>query len=144
MNIQRKRRMQCLIILMISSLLTAGLIVYALKKNINLYFTPSQVMQNQVPLQVPIRIGGMVVKGSLLRKQDLSYSFQISDYEHSLLVLYTGIFPDLFKEGQGVVARGRLVENSHGGEKIFMAEEILAKHDEHYMPPLKQDIRNLQ
>ena len=108
-----------------------GLVLYALRGNVNLYFTPTQVFNNEVPQGRSFRIGGLVEDGSVKRDPDgLTVRFVITDTHKSFPVVYKGILPDLFKEGKGVVAQGRL-----GPDGVFHATEVLAKHDENYMPP---------
>jgi cytochrome c-type biogenesis protein CcmE len=108
-----------------------GLLTYALRQNINLYFTPYQIAKAKAPTGKMLRAGGMVLKGTVNRaKDELKVSFAITDYKANIQVTYRGILPDLFREGQGVVVRGRL--NKLG---VLEAEEVLAKHDESYMPP---------
>lgn len=127
------RRRKLLAISLIAMLLTiaAALVLYALKQNINLFYAPTQVAEGRAPLNHPIRLGGMVVKGSVLRgRADLHVHFQLTDFKHTVAVDYEGILPDLFREGQGIVALGRLVSRNQ-----FIASEVLAKHDENYMPP---------
>lgn len=118
--------------------LAVGLVLYSLKGNVNLYFTPSDVFDGKAPVGKSFRIGGLVEEGSIKREKDgLSVSFAITDTHKTIPVIYTGILPDLFKEGKGVVAQGRMEE---GG--IMRAEEVLAKHDENYMPPEAMDAMN--
>jgi len=126
----RKRKL--IMFLLILSILgsATGLVLYALEQNINLFYTPTQIAGGNAPFNKVIRAGGMVVKGSVVRGGDLSVQFQITDYQHTVDVTYRGILPDLFREEQGIVALGRLLDNNH-----FNAREILAKHDENYMPP---------
>jgi cytochrome c-type biogenesis protein CcmE len=112
------------------------LTLFALSKNINLFYTPSQLAQEKISQQRPIRIGGMVVKNSVIRNQDLAVEFVITDFNQQIKVKYAGILPDLFKEGQGVVAQGVL--NADGS---FKATQVLAKHDEKYMPPEIADLK---
>ncbi len=109
----------------------ATLALKALQSNIAYFFSPSQVLANEAPRDRTIRVGGLVEKGSLERKADgLSMDFRVTDNKQTVTVRYTGILPDLFSEGRGVVTRGRL-----GADNLFVAEEVLAKHDEAYMPP---------
>ena len=111
-----------------------GLVLYALRGNVNLYFTPTQVFNKEVPSGRSFRIGGLVEKGSLKREKDgLTVNFVITDLHKSIPVVYKGILPDLFKEGKGVVAQGKVVAN------VMVADEVLAKHDENYMPPEAAD-----
>jgi len=112
-----------------------GLVLYALRGNVNLYFTPTQVFNNEVPTGRSFRIGGLVEAGSLKREQDgLTVNFVITDTHKSIPVVYKGILPDLFKEGKGVVAQGKVATNG-----VMIADEVLAKHDENYMPPEAAD-----
>jgi cytochrome c-type biogenesis protein CcmE len=112
-----------------------GLVLFALKNNVSLYFTPTQVYNKEAPQARNFRIGGMVEEGSVQRQKDgLSVHFKITDTANAMEVEYKGILPDLFKEGKGVVAQGKLNEHN-----VFVAEEVLAKHDENYMPPEAMD-----
>jgi cytochrome c-type biogenesis protein CcmE len=107
------------------------LVLTAFQQNLVFFFTPSQVAANEAPVGKAFRIGGMVEEGSLKRGGDgLTVQFMVTDTAKSIPVKYTGILPDLFKEGKGVVAQGRL-----GPDGVFQATEVLAKHDENYMPP---------
>ena len=111
--------------------LGAWLVLSAFEKNLVFFFTPSQVVAGQAPHNRSFRIGGMVEKGSLQRQADgVTVSFWVTDTVQRVRVHYRGMLPDLFKEGKGVVAQGKLGPNS-----TFAAEEVLAKHDENYMPP---------
>ena len=112
-----------------------GLVLYALRGNVNLYFTPTQVSNNEVPQGRSFRIGGLVEEGSIKREKDgLTTSFVITDTNKKIPVTYKGILPDLFKEGKGVVAQGKVEADG-----VMHAEEVLAKHDENYMPPEAAD-----
>ena len=127
--IRRKRLSIILLVLMVIGLAVA-LVLYALRQNINLFYTPSQIVNNEAPHGVTIRVGGLVVDGSFKQEGDsLKSLFNVTDIENTVTIAYEGILPDLFKEGQGVVARGQL-----GQDAVFIAEEVLAKHDENYMP----------
>ena len=111
--------------------IAAALVLNAFQSNLVFFFSPSQVLANEAPRSKAFRIGGMVEQGSLKRENDgLTVHFRVTDTVQTVPVTYTGILPDLFKEGKGVVAQGRL--NPDGG---FQATEVLAKHDENYMPP---------
>ena len=111
--------------------IAALLAISALRSNIAYFFSPSQVMANEAPGNALFRLGGLVVKDSLARQSDgLTVTFDVTDNAETVKVSYTGILPDLFGEGQGVVTKGRM-----GPDGVFMAEEVLAKHDESYMPP---------
>ena len=110
---------------------SVSLAVMASRENIMFYFDPTQVIEGKAPLAKRFRIGGMVVKGSVERKAgDLQVRFVLTDFAHQVPVEYTGVLPDLFREGQGIIAHGTM--NSRGA---FVADEVLAKHDEKYMPP---------
>ena len=99
--------------------------------NLLFYRSPSQITNSEFPDNYVFRVGGVVLDGSLIKSKDtMNVKFAITDYEQNLDITYTGILPDLFREGQGVVIRGKL-----GDDGIFYAEEVLAKHDETYMPP---------
>lgn len=111
--------------------LAAMLILNAFQSNMVFFYTPSQVAKGEVPKHTGFRIGGLVEAGSLKRGDDgLTVNFVITDTAHSVPVTYKGVLPDLFKEGKGVVAQG-----SVGADGVFVASEVLAKHDENYMPP---------
>ena len=109
----------------------AGLVLNAFRGNVVFFFSPSQIAAKEAPVETTFRVGGMVEKGSLKRRADgLTVEFVVTDTAQSIPVVYKGILPDLFKEGKGVVAQGRL-----GPDGAFHASEVLAKHDENYMPP---------
>ncbi len=129
MSPTQKKRLIVVISLVGGISIAVTLILYALSHNINLFYTPTQLAQSTVPETKTIRVGGMVVKNSIVRGNNLEVGFVITDFNQALQIKYTGILPDLFKEGQGVVALGRLENGS------FNASQILAKHDEKYMPP---------
>ena len=126
----RRQRMLLIGLVLGGMLVAAGFAYRAFQENLLYFFSPTQVAAGEAPERV-FRLGGMVVKDSVVREPgSLTMSFVVTDYAHSIPVRYTGVLPDLFGEGQGVVVRGRL--ESAGG---FVAEEVLAKHDENYMPP---------
>jgi cytochrome c-type biogenesis protein CcmE len=113
-----------------------GLVLYALKQNINLFYSPTQITQGLAPLHHRIRLGGLVEEGSLHKDpQSLKVTFQITDRTKMIPVEYTGVLPDLFREKQSVVVEGQLETSNH-----FIAEQVLAKHDEKYMP---REVRDL-
>lgn len=131
MNPARKRKILILLFALVVLSLAAGLVLYALRQNISLFYTPTQVAAGQAPLQHAIRIGGMVEKGSFIRASTgLAVEFKVTDFTKTVTVLHTGILPDLFREEQGVVVEGLLLDNQH-----FQATRVLAKHDANYMPP---------
>jgi len=110
----------------------AALVLGALQSNVAFFFTPTQVAAGEAPKDRAFRVGGMVREGSLRREQ-MTASFVVTDTARDVTVRYTGILPDLFKEGKGAVVQGRL-----GADGQFVATEVLAKHDENYMPPEAQ------
>ena len=127
----RRQRLYVVLFVVLFSSVAIGLVMYALRGNINLFYPPAEVVAGKAPVGRQIRVGGMVVKDSVQRAADsLQVNFQLTDFQASVPVVYTGILPDLFAEGQGAVASGVLNEDG-----VFEATEILAKHDENYMPP---------
>ncbi|RBW50012.1 cytochrome c maturation protein CcmE [Marinobacter sp. F3R11] len=127
----RKKRLTIVLFLLAGLSIAVALTTYALRQNINLFYDPSQITAGEAPLDVRIRAGGMVEEGSVKRdSESLKVEFLVTDFNASVPVEYVGILPDLFAEGQGIVAMGKL--NSEGR---FVADQILAKHDENYMPP---------
>lgn len=133
MNTIRKRRVYWVILLVLGSLLATFLVLKALRQNVNLFYTPTQIVAGEVVVKEgrAIRIGGMVQKKSLAQEEGLTVRFVITDFNQAITVQYTGILPDLFKEGQGVVVLGYLNQ----ANQVFIADQVLAKHDENYMPP---------
>lgn len=131
----RQKRLVYILVALGAVGLAVGLVLNALKDNVSLYFTPTQVYNKEVPQERSFRIGGLVENGSLKREGDgLTVHFVITDLKKSLPVVYKGILPDLFKEGKGVVAEGKMEADG-----VMHASEVLAKHDENYMPPEAAD-----
>ena len=130
MNPKRKLRLVIVLGGLAALGLATGLMTYAMRENINLFYTPSQVAAGEAPFDKRIRVGGLVVVGSLKRGDGLSVTFDITDNAETIKVHYDGILPDLFREGQGIIANGKMM-----GDNLVEAEEVLAKHDEKYMPP---------
>ena len=136
MNPRRQKRLA--VVLGVFSLIAVaiGLMLFALNENIDLFYTPSEIIEGKAGAQPPqvgqrLRIGGMVVPGTVNRDpQSLAVSFDLVDVGEAVTVTYSGILPDLFREGQGIVATGVLT-----GARLIEAHEVLAKHDEEYMPP---------
>lgn len=127
----RKKKLILLLSTAFIATLVVSLVLYALRQNISLFYSPTQVATGEAPLNHPIRIGGMVEKGSLQRqKKALAVRFRVTDFSNTVEVEYVGVLPDLFREGQGIVAEGQLSDSGH-----FKASSVLAKHDENYMPP---------
>ena len=132
MKTHRRNRLIAVVGLIAAAGAATAFALLALNENINLFYSPEQIVAGEAPSDRMIRAGGMVLAGSVERSStDLSVDFVISDMRDSeVRVRYSGILPDLFREGQGIVARGKLNEDG-----VFVAEEVLAKHDENYMPP---------
>ena len=127
----RRKRLFVVLAILGGVAASVTLAVLASRENIMFYYDPSQVVGGQAPLAKRFRIGGMVVQGSVARKPgDLQVRFVVTDFAHQVPVEYTGVLPDLFREGQGIIAHGTM--NASGA---FVADEVLAKHDEKYMPP---------
>lgn len=139
---KHRRKKLGLIVLLILGVGTAvGMVTMALKENINLFFSPSQIIAGEAPQGHTFRLGGMVRTGSVKRSNtNLEVVFEVTDTAKSVPVSYTGILPDLFREGQGIVAQGKL-----RADGTFVASEVLAKHDENYMPPeAAEAVKNAQ
>jgi len=131
MHPQRKQKLFIILFMLGGIALAVGLMLVALKENINLFYTPQQIADGEAPKHKTLRAGGMVVEGSVTRAEDdLTVQFNVTDGKAEVTIQYTGILPDLFREGQGIVALGQLND-----QNIFVASEVLAKHDENYMPP---------
>ena len=127
----RKQRLIVVSLVVVLSSAAVGLVAFALRDNINLFYPPADVVAGKAPVDRSIRLGGMVVEGSIERSDtELDTIFWVTDYEASVPVRYGGILPDLFAEGEGVVAEGVLDDNG-----MLIATQVLAKHDENYMPP---------
>lgn len=131
MNPIRKKRLYIVLAILAGVGIAVALALSALQQNINLFYTPTQIAQGEAPQDTRIRAGGMVAEKSLKRTGDsLDVEFVVTDFTHNVTIRYRGILPDLFREGQGIVALGKL--NAQGE---LIADEVLAKHDEKYMPP---------
>ena len=131
MNPVRKKRLLIVLAILAGVGIAVGLALSALQQNINLFYTPTQIAAGEAPQGTRIRAGGMVKKGSLERSADsLDVQFVVTDFAKEVTIHYRGILPDLFREGQGIVALGKL-----DGAGVLVADEVLAKHDEKYMPP---------
>ena len=134
MHPKRKKRLLLAGVILVGVGLAAGLTLTALQQNINLFYSPSQVIAGEVPDNATFRIGGMVVNNSVIRSEsDLNVAFNLTDTAKTVTVSYNGILPDLFREGQGIVALGKM-----DGD-VFSASQVLAKHDETYMSPEVSD-----
>jgi len=128
----RQKRIALIVGGLASLAIAAGLVLNALDSNIALYVTPSEIAAGKSPQGKAFRIGGMVKEGSI-KRQDMTVRFIVTDTVKEIPVAYTGILPDLFRDGKGAVVQGRL-----GSDGVFVATEVLAKHDENYMPPEAQ------
>ncbi|MFO1284532.1 MAG: cytochrome c maturation protein CcmE [Burkholderiales bacterium] len=127
----RHRRFAWILVGLAALGVAVALVLNAFRSNLVFFFSPSQVVANEAPVGRPFRIGGLVEVGSVVRETNsLSVKFVVTDTAQRVTVVYTGLLPDLFKEGKGVVAQGSL-----GPDGVFRATEVLAKHDENYMPP---------
>jgi cytochrome c-type biogenesis protein CcmE len=127
----RRKRLFIVMAIVAGVGIAAALAVQAFRDNMMLFFDPTQIAAGEAPRGRPFRIGGMVTQGSVTREPgSLEVRFVVTDFQNSVPVSYTGVLPDLFREGQGVVAHGKLNESG-----LFVADEVLAKHDENYMPP---------
>ena len=127
-SIKKQRRVQILLVAAAALILATALIGYAMRDGINFFRSPSQVMENPPPATETFRLGGLVEEGSIQRGQGETVRFRVTDGGATIPVAYTGVLPDLFGENQGMIGTGKLVEGT------FVASEILAKHDETYMP----------
>ncbi len=126
----RQKRMTLVIGIIVGVSIAGALALTAFRQNVTFFFDPTQVADGKVPSGERFRLGGMVTKGSVQRAPgSLEVLFVVTDFKHEVPVSYTGVLPDLFREGQGVVAHGRMSGST------FVADEVLAKHDEKYMPP---------
>ncbi|HQQ74689.1 MAG TPA: cytochrome c maturation protein CcmE [Pseudomonadales bacterium] len=130
----RKQRLLVIIAIIVTSSVAIGLITFALRENMNLFFPPADILNGKAPEGREIRLGGFVDKGSIQRTSNsLDVHFSIGDGQNSIPVIYTGILPDLFAEEQAAIAKGKW------DGKVFTATEVLAKHDENYTPPEIRD-----
>ena len=131
MTPKRKQRLIFVLVLIIGFGAAVGLSLFAFQKNLLYFYSPSQIASGEVESGQMFRLGGLVVEGSVIRDSDgITTQFDLTDTADSITVRYTGLLPDLFREGQGIVAQGKI--NTQG---VFVAQEVLAKHDENYMPP---------
>ena len=127
----RRKRLFVVLAILGGVAASVSLAMMASRENLMFYYDPSQIAAGKAPTTKRFRVGGMVVKGSVSRKPgDLEVKFVLTDFAHQVPVEYTGVLPDLFREGQGIIAHGTM--GAHGA---FVADEVLAKHDEKYMPP---------
>ena len=137
---KNKSRLYFVIALLLGVVIAASLIIYGLSKNMVYFYTPTQVINKEAPINKSIRVGGMVVPGSIIKsKSSLNVIFQINDLKNTISISYDGLLPDLFGENQGVVVTGYLDSKSN-----FVANEVLAKHDENYIPPEVADMMGIK
>jgi len=131
MTPKRRNRIVLIVLVLAGVGIAAGFALKAFNENLMFFYQPSQVIAGEAPAGRLIRVGGLVTMGSVQRQSDgLTVKFDITDNAETITVQYTGILPDLFREGQGIVAHGQLQQ-----DQLFIADEVLAKHDENYMPP---------
>ena len=137
MTPRRKQRLAAVLFVLCGSAVTLALVLLALQENVNLFYEPAKVVTGEAPVGVDIRAGGMVAAGSVIHDDTgLGVRFVLTDYQgHDFEVAYTGILPGMFREGEGILVTGQLDEKGR-----FQAREVLAKHDENYMPPELHDI----
>ncbi len=135
MTPKRKQRLMLVALLVLGVSASVALALRAFQENLQAFYSPKQIAAGEAPADKTIRVGGLVLKGSLQRKPgNLQVSFDVTDLAKTLRIEYEGILPDLFREGQGIVAIGKLEQDG-----AFRATEVLAKHDENYMPPEVSD-----
>lgn len=127
-SLKKQRRIQILVVAALSLVLATGLIGYAMRDGINFFRSPSQVAEAPPPETETFRLGGLVEEGSIVRGQGSTVTFRVTDGGAVIPVAFTGVLPDLFAENQGMIGTGKLIDG------VFVAHEILAKHDETYMP----------
>jgi len=131
MRTARKKRLYLIALMVIGVGIAVAFALNAFNQNLMFFYSPSEVIGGEAPKDHTFRLGGLVTDGSVQRQPDgLTVQFDVTDTAKNVTVQYTGILPDLFREGQGIVAHGRLRDDG-----VFVAEEVLAKHDENYMPP---------
>ena len=131
----RHKRMATVAAILMGVGIATAFALQAFEKNMLYYYSPTQILAGEAPDTRSIRVGGLVQDGSVQREPgSLEVRFTLTDFSNTVGVSYTGVLPDLFREGQGIIARGKLT-----GENLFVAEEVLAKHDENYMPPEVKD-----
>lgn len=127
----RKKRLSLIVLMIIGIAIGVGFALQSLNENIMFFFSPADIEAGKAPPNKDFRVGGIVVDGSVSRPgEGLTVEFDVTDNQSVVKIMYTGILPDLFREGQGIIANGRLNPEGH-----FIAQEVLAKHDENYMPP---------
>jgi cytochrome c-type biogenesis protein CcmE len=131
----RQKRMATVAVILVGVAIATAFALQAFQKNLLYYYSPTQIQAGEAPAARSIRVGGLVENGSVQREPgSLEVRFTLTDFAHTLGVSYTGVLPDLFREGQGIIARGKMRDDG-----MFVAEEVLAKHDENYMPPEVKD-----
>lgn len=131
MKPERKRRLIIVLTIVSGVAIALSLLLYAMRQNINYFFTPTEILEGKAPRNHLVNTGGLVVKGSVVRDPaSLKMQFKITDTEHEVVVHYEGILPDLFREGQGIISEGKIADDG-----TVYATQVLAKHDETYMSP---------
>ena len=138
MNPKRRKMLIIVVVVIVGAAAGTGLMLKAFQENLLYFYSPTQVRNGEAPVSRSFRIGGLVTEGSVTRDEEtLLVSFDLTDTVSHVTVNYEGILPDLFREGQGIVANGKL-----RGDGVFVASQVLAKHDENYMPPEVADALN--
>lgn len=137
MNPRRRQRLTAISFVLVGAMTTLALVLFALEENVNLFYEPVRIVNGEAPLATPIRAGGMVADGSIVHDDTgLGVHFVLTDYRgNDFEVYYNGILPGMFREGQGTLVTGEL-----DADRVFQAQQVLAKHDENYMPPEIHDI----
>jgi cytochrome c-type biogenesis protein CcmE len=131
MHPKRKKRLYLIVLMVAGVGVGIALALNAFNDNLMFFYSPSEVVSGEAPAGHPVRVGGLVTTGSVKRQENgLTVRFDVTDNAETVTVEYTGILPDLFREGQGIIARGKI-----DADGVFVADEVLAKHDENYMPP---------
>jgi len=133
----RHKRLGFVVFGLVALGLATWLVINALDNNLSYFFSPTEVAEKKAPEDHLFRLGGLVKEGSIKRLEGVDVEFVVTDRAHDIKVVYSGILPDLFEEGQGMIAQGRM-----GANGVFKAQEVLAKHDENYMPPEVADALN--
>jgi cytochrome c-type biogenesis protein CcmE len=127
-NLKKKRRIHIIVLAFVALVISTALIGYGMRDGINFFLSPTQISESMPPETQVIRLGGLVEEGSIQRGQGATVTFRVTDTNATIDVAYTGVLPDLFEENQGTVVTGRMKDG------VFVAQEVLAKHDETYMP----------
>ena len=135
MNQKRKQRLIIILSIVVGVAVASAFVLLALEENLNAFYTPEDIVAGKAKPDRVIRVGGLVVNGSVKREPgELAVEFSVTDTKAEMMIRFEGILPDLFREGQGIIAIGRLKQGAQG-QQYLLADEVLAKHDENYMSP---------